>query len=348
VDTEDVPLIPVKTVGITFNLKTGHSEEEEEYAPLETILALKTEVERYGFDVLLFNQDDNFLESLSKNRPDFVLNIAEGRGNTRSREAQVPCILESLGIPYSGSDALALGMTLDKYTTGQYLRARGVAVPGQVLLDRLDRLEDPMLETLFRENRRYIVKPRWEGSSKGVFADSVVSNPSKLRERARFILKRYDEPALVEEFLPNDEVTVAVAGNGRPRTLGIMRILPREECEGVFLYSIERKRQWRECMRYENGDALPLPVRRAIEAEALKAFEALELRDLARIDLRLDWDGMPRVIDVNPLPGLNPEFGDLPILFELNGGDYQSLIRILLEEAFSRCGLLWKDAVRHA
>ncbi len=345
-NVEDDPLIPVKRVGITFNLKMGHSEEEEEYDPLETIQALKTEIERYGFDVLLFNQDDRFLESISKNPPDFVLNIAEGRGNTRSREAQVPCILESLGIPFSGSDALALGMTLDKYTTGQFLRARGVAVPGQYLVDRLDRLDT--LEGLFRDQRRYIVKPRWEGSSKGVFADSVVSNASELKEKALFILKRYGQPALVEDFLPNDEVTVAIAGNERPRSLGIMRILPRGKVKGEFLYSIERKRQWRECMRYENGEALPREVRCAIEAEALKAFVALELRDLARIDIRMDENDMPHVIDVNPLPGLNPEFGDLPLLYQLNGGDYESLIRILLEEAFSRCRFQWTADRCHA
>lgn len=345
-EAEEVPLIPVRTVGITFNLKTGHGEDEEEYDPLETILALRAEIERHGFDVLLFNQDDSFLESLSRTRPDFVLNIAEGRGKARSREAQVPCILESLGIPYSGSDSLALGMTLDKYTTGQFLRALNVAVPGQHMVDRLEKLDS--LSGIFRGGRRYIVKPRWEGSSKGVFADSVVSNEKQLFEKVRFILERYDEPALVEDFLPNDEVTVALAGNRKARVLGIMRVLPRTDPRDHFLYSIERKRDWRECMRYENGDSLPASVRSRIETEAVKAYEALELRDMARIDLRLDGDGNPRVIDVNPLPGLNPEFGDLPILFELNGGDYSTLIRIILEEAFGRCGLALPAVCRYA
>jgi len=345
-EAEEVPLIPVRTVGITFNLKTGHGEDEEEYDPLETILALQAEIERHGFEVILFNQDDSFLESLSKTRPDFVLNIAEGRGKTRSREAQVPCILESLGIPYSGSDSLALGMTLDKYTTGQFLRSLGVAVPGQYMVDRLEKADS--LAGIFHEGRRYIVKPRWEGSSKGVFADSVVWNQAQLVEKVRFILERYHEPALVEDFLPNEEVTVALAGNRNARVLGIMRVMPSTDPKEHFIYSIERKRQWRECMRYENGETLPALTRLQIESEALKAYEALELRDMARIDLRLDSDGMPRVIDVNPLPGLNPEFGDLPILFELNGGDYPTLIRILLEEAFSRCGLALPAGCRYA
>jgi D-alanine-D-alanine ligase len=345
-EEEEVPLIPVRTVGITFNLKTGHGEDEEEYDPLETILALRAEIERHGFEVLLYNQDDSFLESISRTPPDFVLNIAEGRGKSRSREAQVPCILESLGIPYSGSDALALGMTLDKFTAGQFLRARGVAVPGPMVVGRLEELDS--LDGIFGGGKRYIVKPRWEGSSKGVFADSVVSDERELRERVATILERYEEPALVEDFLPNDEVTVALAGNRKARVLGIMRVLPKTDSEGHFLYSIERKRQWRECMRYENGWGLPPMIRSSIETEAVKAFEALELRDMARIDLRLDMDGIPRVIDVNPLPGLNPEFGDLPILFGLNGGDYQTLIRILLEEAFSRCGLAWPVGCGHA
>ena len=345
-EAEEVPLIPVRKVGITFNLKTGHGEEEEEYDPLETIMALQYEIERFGFEVLLFNQDDSFQESLASARPDFVVNIAEGRGKNRSREAQVPCVLESLGIPYSGSDALALCMTLDKYTTGQYLRSLGVAVPGQHTIDRPEKIRS--LRGIFQGGRRYIVKPRWEGSSKGVFADSVVSDEDQLAEKVRYILDRYDQPALVEDFLPNDEVTVAIAGNRYPRVLGLMRILPSDSPSGHFLYSIERKRRWRECMRYENGDALPASVRSQIEWEAARAYEALELRDMARIDLRLDLDGMPRVIDVNPLPGLNPEFGDLPILFGLNGGDYPTLIGILLEEAFSRCGLAWPAGCRNA
>jgi D-alanine-D-alanine ligase len=345
-EAEEVPLIPVRTVGITFNLKTGHGEDEEEYDPLETILALQAEIERYGFEVLLFNQDDTFLESLSRTRPDFVLNIAEGRGKTRSREAQVPCVLESLGIPFSGSDSLALGMTLDKYTTGQFLRSLGVAVPGQHMIDRLEKLDS--LKGIFNGGRRYIVKPRWEGSSKGVFADSVVSGEKKLLEKVRYILERYHEPAIVEDFMPNEEVTVGLAGNWKVKVLGIMRVLPSTDPGEDFLYSIERKRHWRECMRYENGESLPASVRLQIETEAIKAYEALELRDMARIDLRLDSDGMPRVIDVNPLPGLNPEFGDLPILFELNGGDYPTLIRLLLEEAFSRCGLALPAGCRYA
>ena len=232
-------------------------------------------------------------------------------------------------------------MTLDKYTTGQFLRSLGVAVPGQHMVDRLEKADS--LAGIFHEGRRYIVKPRWEGSSKGVFADSVVSDQVQLVKRVR-----YHEPALVEDFLPNEEVTVALAGNRNARVLGIMRVMPSTDPKEHFIYSIERKRQWRECMRYENGEALPALTRLQIESEALKAYQALELRDMARIDLRLDSDGMPRVIDVNPLPGLNPEFGDLPILFELNGGDYPTLIRILLEEAFSRCGLALPAGCRYA
>ncbi len=144
----------------------------------------------------------------------------------------------------------------------------------------------------------------------------------------------------MEEYLPGDEITVGIVGNGRPAVVGMMRIVPVEQRE-EFLYSLEEKRNYLERIRYEGPESIPPSLRDQVGRFALKAFQSLELRDMARVDFRLDSDGTPRIIDINPLPGLSPEYSDLPILHRLSGGEYNDLVRSILRSAFSRNGLLF-------
>jgi len=148
--------------------------------------------------------------------------LAEGRGTTRGRESQVPCILESLGIPFSGSDSTAIAITLDKWLTHHVLAGGGVPVPDLFMFSSDADLGEAI--RLFEKHGTYIVKPRWEGSSKGVFPDSVVDNPVDLAKRVRRIWRNYRQPALVEEFLPGSEITVGVMGNRNPAVIGMMAI----------------------------------------------------------------------------------------------------------------------------
>jgi len=336
-----------QTIGIAFNLKRPADDDTfEEYDEIETIQALRTEITRHGFAVTLLEQNDAFLRRVAGARVDFVVNIAEGRGATRGRESQVPCILESLGIPYSGSDPVALGITLDKYLTGTILRAAGVPVPELHLIR--DARDAERLRSMFKHGRQCIVKPRWEGSSKGVFLNSVVGDVRRLREQAALIIRRYRQPAIAEEFLPGDEITAGVCGNDRPRLLGMMRIRPRTPQEEPFIYSLENKHDWETKIWYEPAGVLAPRIRRMVEETALRAFRALELRDIARIDFRVGADGVPAVIDVNPLPGLSPRYSDLPILYRLNGGTYRRLVATLLRESLHRCGFAPRGRRRDA
>jgi len=180
-------------------------------------------------------------DNLTRNRPDFVFNIAEGSGVTRGRESQVPAVLESLNIPYSGSDPVALAVTLDKWLTHHILSAGNVAVPSLYMFSTEEDLRHG--NRIFQEHGEYIVKPRWEGSSKGVFPDSVVSDCKNLAHKVRRIWRRYRQPALVEEFLPGEEITVGLVGNRVPRVIGMMAIDP-VAVNGRKLYSIEHKRNW--------------------------------------------------------------------------------------------------------
>jgi len=328
-----------RTIGIVFNLKKKIRVDDscEEYDEIETIEALAHEIKKLGFRPLLIEQGHNISRDLLRVRPDFVFNVAEGIGTGRWRESQVPSVLESLGIPYSGSDPLSLGITLDKYLTSFILKASGVAVP--LAFTVKDGNEVLSLRNIFAKKKIYIVKPRWEGSSKGIFSHSVVSSFYEPQNQVQHIFSKYKQPALVEEFLRGDEITVAVYGNHKPRILGMMRIVPREKTN-LFLYSQENKREWETRITYEPQSCIAGSLQDAITRTAIGAFTILELRDIARIDFRLNHQNIPYIIDVNPLPGLSPSYSDLPIICKLQGKSYSYLIRIILREALKRYGFM--------
>lgn len=340
---EGVPL-RVSKVGITFNLRRQTAQDQpddlyEEYDCMDTVNSISREIERYGFTTCTLEQDDHFLRNIFINKPDFVFNIAEGVGSTRGREAQIPSVLESLGIPYSGSDGVSLSITLDKYLTHKILSSSGVRVPAFYHFASEEDFENS--EEIFDFHELCIVKPRWEGSSKGVFKDSLAHNHTEMKDKVRRIWQMYNEPAIVEEFLPGDEITVGVIGNGTQRVIGMMRIVPVDSEDGPFLYSLKHKREWEQMIRYQGPETIEDYVRKNLSDAAKRAFKALDLRDVARIDFRLDANGIPRVIDVNPLPGLSPRYSDLIILNRLSGGQYTEIIRGILRESFHRNNLEW-------
>jgi D-alanine-D-alanine ligase len=327
----------IKRIGLVFNLKknaSSFSEDYEEFDDPETIAAIAGAIQTLGFKVDYYEQDKRFLKNISLKRPDFIFNIAEGIGNGRSRESQVPCVLDSLGLPYTGSDPVAMGLTLDKYLSNCILKARGVPVPEMHMAVPVSNLE--RFRFLF-SNRRFLLKPRWEGSSKGIHLNSIVSSLHEFKTKAAELSMSIRQPLLLEEYLPGDEVTVGLCGNGDGlEILGMMKISSSEGNQTDFIYSLEVKRDWRRRVIYMGQDHIQPDVRDLIGKTALRAFRILELQDIARIDFRLDNKGVPKIIDVNPLPGLSPTYSDLPILFGLNGGTYPALIKKILSSAFLR------------
>jgi len=165
-------------------------------------------------------------------RPDLVFNVAEGRGTSRCREAWLPAALEMLGIPCTGSDALTLAATLDKDCAKRLVSSVGVATPRWVLV-RPDSPR-PSLELLGFPR---IVKPAFEGSSKGILPTSFVGSAEECDAAIERALAAYRQPILVEEFIDGEELTIAITGLREPRVLGALRVVPNVR-SGPFVYDL--------------------------------------------------------------------------------------------------------------
>jgi D-alanine-D-alanine ligase len=275
-------------------------------------------------------------------RPDIVFNFAEGLLGV-NRESHIPAILEMLQIPYSGSDALTLGICLDKSRAKEILTYH--KIPNAKFLVA-NHLED-IAATHF--DFPLIVKPISEGSSKGIFSSSFVKNTRELEDEVSRILSSYNQPALIEEFLSGREFTVAVLGNGdETEVLPIIEIRYEDFPEDVVpLYSYEAK--WILDTKENNFDVFECPakidskLKDKIKETVLRTYNVLRCKDWSRIDVRLDKNGIPNIIEINPLPGIMPdpnENSSFPKAARAAGMDYNQMIQRVLYSAAKRYNLL--------
>ncbi len=330
-------------IGLTYTLKSPAltpaphddwpDDAEEEFDGPETVQALADTIRSLGHDVALLGDGEAMVRRLlTAPRPDLVVNMSEGRGNTRCREAWVPAVLEMLGIPYTGADPLTLAATLDKDCAKRLVRDAGVATPRWVVVDpAVGALRADLADLTFP----VLAKPACEGSSKGIHAVSVIHTPAELTPTLGRLIEVYDQAVLVEEYIAGDELTVGVVGAARPEVLGIMRVVPTRGDPTDFIYDLETKRNWRATVRYECPAPLEAAVAAAVREAAMASWHALGCRDVARIDFRLR-DGVPYFLEANPLPGLSPDHGDVVILAGLVGIEYRELIARILAAAGER------------
>ena len=325
-------------IGFCYTVRSAadqHGDCEEEFDSPETIAAIAAALGRLGYEVELLGDGLPLVRRLLAGPlPELVFNIAEGRGISRSREAWAPAVLEMFGVAYTGSDPLTLAATLDKDCAKRLVREAGVAVPAGAMVDgsphdfreKLDVLAFPL-----------IVKPAFEGSSKGISRTSLVTDRTQLIDAVERCQQIYRQPVLVEEFIDGDELTVGILGNAPPEILGVMRVVPLNP-DGPFLYGLDVKRDWRRQVRYEIPARLNLVESNAVKQAALAAYRALGCRDVARIDFRLR-DGVPYFLEANPLPGLMPGSSDLVLLAEGMEIDFQELIGRIVAAARERLAL---------
>jgi len=321
-------------IGFSYNVKRvdskGGDDTEAEYDAPETIDGIREALASYGHVVVPLEATAELPRQLMDAPVDLVFNIAEGVSG-RNREAAVPALCELMGIPYTGSDAATLSIALDKALSKRVLRQHGIATPEfQVMETGRERLSPKMKFPL-------IVKPNQEGSSKGVSAHaSVVDDEESLRAVVRELVDKYRQPALIEYYISGREFTVGLLGDKRPRVLPPMEIIFRDKANPRPVYDYQIKQEWEKHVYYECPAKLSPAELKSMERVARETFVALDCRDVARVDLRMDDAGEIYVLEVNPLPGLTPGYSDLCLIASAANIDYRSLIGEILAGGLKR------------
>ncbi len=266
-----------------------------------------------GYETSIFNMSDDldrFLGYLKAMQPDVIFNMVESLGDYAIHEMHVAGVYELLGITYTGSGPLTLGTCLNKARTKEILQQNGIPTAKFMLVENAHLLSLDTLKLSFP----IIVKPSAEDASVGIDNKSIVNTFAELQERVAFIVKKFQAPALVEEYIEGRELNVAIIGNNPPTVLPISEIdfsgLPNDYPK-IVTYDAK----WMDGTKeYEgtNGicpSILPIEIEREVKAIALRAYNLLECRDYARVDIRLSKTMKPFVLEVNPNPDLSDDAG---------------------------------------
>ncbi len=329
-----------KIIGLTYDLKTDWVASPDdpvdataELDGTDTVEALTKAFESAGHTVVLIGNARNLLAAINRGLTvDIVFNIAEGyRG--RNRESQIPTILEMFNIPFTGADALALGVTLDKAVAKKCWVADGVPT-GKFF----EATTDDNLAQLNKVGYPLIVKTSQEGTSKGITKNSRVTNLEELTREVAKINKVYKQPALCEQFIKGTEFTVAVIGNKNPVALPVVQYAVGGNVQmGDEFYSYEHIVS--KSVQYICPARIDEKLATTLQEVAIAAYKSIECRDLGRVDFRVDEAGNPYVLEINPLPNLSPS-EVFPMCAKAVGMTYNQLINKILDYALERNGIL--------
>jgi len=317
-------------VGLTYDLrsdylKEGFSEEETaEFDRESTVEAIEKTIQQLGYSTVRIGHVRKLVDRLAGgDRWDLVFNICEGMYGI-GREAQVPALLDAYRIPYVFSGPLVLALTLHKGMTKHVVRDCGVPTPDfAVVTVKADIASVNLPYPLF-------VKPLGEGTGKGIDSKSKVNTPEELEKTCLELLPRFQQGLIIETYLPGREFTVGIVGTGeKARSVGVMEVILNPEAE-ADAYTYVNKEECEERVVYR---IVTDELARRCAQVSLDAWRALNCRDGGRVDLRLDADGNPGFMEVNPLAGLHPEHSDLPIICNLQGIPYLQLMGWIMESA---------------
>lgn len=320
-------------VGMTYDLrldylKLGFSEEETaEFDKPETVDAIDAALQRLGYQTDRIGHIRNLVKRLAAGESwDLVFNIAEGlRGF--GREAQVPALLDAYGIPYTFSDPLVLSLTLHKGMTKHVIRDLAIPTPDFFVIE--SEADITLVDLAFP----VFVKPVAEGTGKGIGNASKILSRKALATACRGLLFQYNQPVLVETYLPGREFTVGIIGTGKnAEAVAAIEVSLKEGAE-QDAYTYGNKENYEKLVEYRLVDDETADHAKQV---ALAAWCGLGCRDAGRIDLRLDEGGVPNFMEVNPLAGLHPVHSDLPILCRLAGMAFEELVERIMESALQR------------
>jgi D-alanine-D-alanine ligase len=327
-------------IALTFNLKkkddTKPADYFSEFDSHETINAITCALQAKGHSVdHVEAEQENLLSYFRKNRVDMVFNIAEGKSG-KFRESEIPAILDYLDVPYTGSNTFSLALALNKALTKKILIAENIPTPKFQIFTKGNEELSPELKFPL------IVKPNREGSAKGINKSNVVRNRDELFAKVKDVISGYRQEALVEEFIEGKELTVGILENGRTTILPILEI-DFSSCEnsGEYFYSW-RMKEFQGNVELGLVPTFHCPARvdestqSLIKDVALRTHQAIGCFDISRTDIRLSKNNVPYVLEINPLPGLDPKESNFPIMAYAAGMKYEDLIDSILINAFHR------------
>lgn len=271
--------------------------------------------------------DEKFMETVKEY--DFAFNLSTGGGKL-SKQVHAPAILDRLGVPFTGSSAIVHAICIDKSITKLILEKSGIPTPRFVKIDDPNNIPEIDFYPAF-------VKPSCEGSALGISRDSVVKNQKELKKQVEMIMNKFNQPAIVEEFIDGREFTVGIIGNGNDlKVLPILEIDFSNLPEGLeHFYSHRVKHHYGEKTTYICPARLEESQRKKLENYAKRAFKAIGLFDFARIDVRMRVNEF-YIIEVNSLPLLVPVYSDLTKMLAPIGWKYEDLVNAILEAAIAR------------
>jgi len=284
------------------------------------------------YEVLCIPMDLNILEKLHAKEVDFVFNLSNGIKGEASL-SQLPAMLEFAGIPYTGSGPLPHGLAYNKIISGKIFKASGIPTPNFVSVRNVDELANLKLDFPL------IVKPKDEGSSRGIQNDSLTFNLNALRDKVYENLQKYNPPLMISEYIEGREFTVGILGNGEDlEVLPIMEIDFSGLPDGMNkIYSFEAKFKYDEHIIYHIPSNIDEETEALIKNSAISAYHSLGIRDYARIDIRLR-NQKAYVIEINSLPGLDKYHSDIIKMAKAKGIEYNELIKRIVNIARKRTG----------
>ena len=297
---------------------------EAEYETPETIGALLAAISEHSDEAVPLPLRPTLVEDLGREAPDLVFNIAEGRGGA-SRESIVPIMLDHLGIPYTGSDGVALGISLNKALTKRLAAGAGVHTPSSAVFEsgsqaagRLAELEFPVL-----------VKPNYGGSSVGIGPESIVRDPQDLPAVVDHHTAAFEQPCLVEHYVRGTDVAVGLLGNGHVEVFPPAKVIARG---GMYSAEVKERHERQVLCPCK----LPPGLREQLTDWSRAVCELIGVRDFARVDYIVDREGRAHFLEVNPLPGLSPYYGVYPVQASAAGYGHADLIGAIMQHALSR------------
>jgi len=292
-----------------------------------TVDVILDSLQSLGHEGKFFPAGLESVENLQHFKPDLCYNFGEGHYGA-SREAQMPAILDALRMPYTCAGVLGMSLSHNKHIAKRTFRCAGLPTANFFVLTNPALLKDHTL--------RYplFVKPAFEGSSIGINANALVHNHEELQKQVQWVWERIHADILVEEYIEGREFTIGILGD---EVLPIVEIV-----SPTGFYSAEQKEDlesevYRVCPAH-----LPAEKTREFQTLALKAKEALELEDVCRMDMRMDKDGNPFILEVNPIPLMcpDPEQASLVYAARAAGYSYTDIVRKIIESASIRWNLI--------